>query len=200
MEVQYSEFNTIVSTLGLSTKYVETSNKYLLFAQEASFIVTATIYKSSAEATDFETNYKATFNQELKSKIEEPPFAAKRVDGRNLFNRTTGQAYSLAAGTQDCEFVVPFAEMKFNGLEVIGGEIGDSVNLFVFDDASGTYSGTPNYQLNQFGYTVFPAKDFYKKVSRYDADVFVNMKIVAEYTSITAKTVYINWDIHEIKD
>ena len=130
---------------------------------------------------------------------QQPAFSAKTVDGKNLYNRTTGHSYAVTATTQDLKFEIPFAQMKFNGLEVIGATLGDSLNLYVWDSVSGTYTTVPNYPLNQFGYTVFPCEGKYSRVSKYDADIYLGMQIVVEYTSVDSKTIYINYDLHELK-
>jgi hypothetical protein len=131
----------------------------------------------------------------------EPPFAAKVIDGKSIYNRTHGTpGFAVTASTRtECKFTVPFPVNKFDGIEIIGGEIGDNVDLYVWDSVNGDYNNEPNSQLNQFGYTVNVAPGHYNRKSRYDADLFIGMQIVVDYYSVSNKTIYINWDIHELK-
>jgi hypothetical protein len=130
----------------------------------------------------------------------QPPFADKKTaEGLNLFNRTEGKSFTLSSGANTLEFAIPWNTSKFTGLEVINAELGDIVDLKILDDASGTYSGVPNYQLNQFGYTVNTAPNYYVRESKYDADLYLGMRIVLEFTSVSAKTLYVNYMIHEVK-
>ncbi len=129
----------------------------------------------------------------------EPPFAAKTIGSLKLYNRTTGMKYSVSVGQQNCIFTIPFPQMKFNGLEIVAGEIGDECDLYVWDSINGDYTTVPNMQLNQFGYTVAVAKEYFAKKSNYDADVFVGMQIVVSYNSVSAKDIWINYDVHELK-
>lgn len=127
------------------------------------------------------------------------PFAAKKIDGKNLFTRVHGVTSSIGMGLNIIEFIIPYAHVKFNALEIVNGDEGDSVNLKVVDDANGTYSTIPDYVLNQFGYNVNIPQGFYKRDSSYDADLYQNMKIRLEYNSVVAKTVKINIILHELK-
>lgn len=134
------------------------------------------------------------------SVIEDPPFSNKRIGGKSLYSRITGKSFAVAMNaTTTCDFSIDFPLVKFNGLEIIGATPGDSVNLFILDTPNGDLSGFANYPLNQFGYTVFPSLNYYKRRSNYDADLMQDMQIRLDYTSITAKTIYINYDIHELK-
>ena len=129
----------------------------------------------------------------------QPAFADKTVDGKSLFNRTEGKSFALSSGANTCNFVMPWPIAKFNGVEIIGGELGDVVNLKVLDSTTGTYTTIPNYQLNQFGYSVNVRPDYYVRESTYDADLFLGMQISIEYTSSSAKTIYFNYMLHELK-
>ena len=132
--------------------------------------------------------------------VETPTFAAKKTaDGKSLFNRTEGKPFSLNAGSNTVEYVIPWPTCKFTGIEIIGAEKGDHSNLKILDTATGTYSGTNNYQFNQFGYTVYVAPDFYSRESKYDADLYAGMRVVFEYESESTKTIYANFLVHEVK-
>lgn len=130
-----------------------------------------------------------------------PPFAAKVLpNGKKLFSRVKGEEYSLSAGSNTLDFAIPYPQVKFNELEIIGCELGDNATLRIKDDASGTYSTVPNYTLNTFGENVYMAKDYYHRASSYDADLYYGMRIYIEFESESAKTVYVNYILHELKD
>lgn len=128
------------------------------------------------------------------------PFAAKNLpDGKKLFARTHGKKFTLTAGSNTIDFDIPYAQAKLTGLEIINGEAGDNIDFFILDDDVGTYSTVPNYVLNQFGYDVNVPKDYYVRESNYDADLYLNMCISMAYYSESAKDVYINYILHEVK-
>jgi hypothetical protein len=130
-----------------------------------------------------------------------PPFAAKVTpEGKNLFARTTGKKFTLSAGANTLDFDITYAHCKITGMEIVGSKVGDTLDFLVLDDDSGTYSGTANAVLNQFGYDVAMPDGFYKRESNYDADLYLNMTISIEYDSESAKDVYINYVLHEVKD
>ena len=133
---------------------------------------------------------------------EQPAFAAKKVEGKSLFTRVWGIKHPITGHATDpteLDFAIPYAQVKFNALEVIGGETGDQVNLSVLDTANGDYTTIPNYQLNQFGYTAAIAPGFYKRASNYDADLYLGMRIAIDYFSTTSKDIYVNYILHELK-
>lgn len=129
----------------------------------------------------------------------EPPFASKTVGTLKLYTRTHGQRFDLVQGSNNLDFVIPYAQCKFNGLELTGAQEGDKVTLQVLDTPTGTISGVPNYLLNTFGTDVNVAKDFYSRESKYDADMIQNLKIRLVYNSISAKNIGVNYMLHELK-
>jgi len=141
--------------------------------------------------------------------IKEVPFASKKivVNGveKSLFKRVHGVGQSVAAGaTVDIDFVVPYPQVKFTGANVFGGELKDTLDFTVHDDASNTYSGAPgsNYQLNQFGFDVeLPPDGVYENTSNYDADLYYGMILRCSYTNNASydKYVAMNVWLHEVK-
>lgn len=128
------------------------------------------------------------------------PFSAKQLpSGGKLYARVQGVKFSLIVGANTCNFSIPWPACKVTGIEIIGGELGDLIDLKVRDDSSGTYTTVPNYLLNQFGYTVAVSPTFYSRQSTYDADLFQNMVIEVGYTSTSSKDVWINYILHEVK-
>lgn len=128
------------------------------------------------------------------------PFSSKAMpDGKRLFRRKYGYVFTQIAGTSTHEITVPYTEAKINEVEFIDSVAGCSSNLKILDTAAGTYSGVPNYVLNQFGFDVNIQRDYYKDISQYDADVFTGMRIVIEFTSPSAFSLRVNIVFHELK-
>lgn len=143
----------------------------------------------------------ATLATNVQHQTVNSPFAAKQLpNGKKIYIRVEGISAVLAEGPNIVSFSIPYTQVKFNELEIIGASTGDKVNLKVLDSANGTYSGQPNYMFNQFGKNVYPSKDFYKRKSDYDADLYYGMQICVEIETSTAKTIYINFILHELKD
>lgn len=116
----------------------------------------------------------------------------------NYFFRGSGKECDVAANTMTvCELSIDYPHVKFNGLELINGSIGDKANLKILDTSTGTYSGAANSTLNQFGFNWFIHGSTRVKLP-YSSDLYQGMRIAIEYTNNTAaKKVYINFCIHE---
>jgi len=133
-----------------------------------------------------------------------PAFASKTITVNNvtksLYKRFTGINQALSVGANTFTWTqANYPWVKFLGIEVINAEVGDTCDLYVLDTATGTYSGHANYPLNQFAYGANVSPTYYKHVSEYDADVYQGLQIKFVYTSISAKTIYINFDMNEVK-
>ena len=127
-------------------------------------------------------------------------FAAKNVGTKKLYKRVTGISQALTTGSNNVIFTVPYPWVKITGAQLIGGELGDTVSLYILDSTTGTYTTVPNYQLNQFGYSINVAKDFYESRSQFDADLYINMQIKIVYNSVSNKTIGVNFIMDEVKD
>jgi hypothetical protein len=141
---------------------------------------------------------------EVVSMPSQTPYASKTIviSGvtKKLYKRFTGISQALSAGSNTFTWTqANYPWVKFMGIEVVGAETGDTCSFYILDTATGTFSGVPNYQLNQFGYSVNIAKDFYKRLAEYDADIYQGLQFKFVYTSISAKTIYINFDMNEVK-
>jgi len=127
------------------------------------------------------------------------PFASKTMNGKKLFKRVHGMQVNCVQGENIFEFVIPYGQVKINGLEMIGGQNNDKVDLEVYDTPTGLVSGFPNVKLNQFGFSVNVSKDFYEHKSEYDADLFLNMKLEVHYFAQQAGLIGINFLLNELK-
>lgn len=152
-----------------------------------------------ADQTDFETNYKTLGNKTALSTIETSPFAAKKLNGKPLFKRVIGIKNAVTASSiTSFEYTITHAWAKMKKIEIIGGELGDEVTFKVLDTPAGTYSGVPNYQLNQFGWTVNISKDYYAQDSEFDADMYAGIRLKFEYYSVSDKTARANIVLNEV--
>lgn len=140
---------------------------------------------------------------------QQPPFKSKAVVGGKLFKRVHGaSSLSIPAGsTGYITLVVPYAICKFSGATIINTEIGDTVDFYVLDTPTNTYSQLPvgtygaNFPLNQFGFDVIMPNGDYTNTSNYDADLYQTMEVMAAYKNngTAAKIVHMNVELHEVK-
>lgn len=130
---------------------------------------------------------------------QQPAFAAKTVGTKKLYTRATGKVHTVVVGANNLDFLIPFNEMKFNGLEIVNGLVGEKVNLKILDTATGTITTVPNYLLNQFGFDVNLPDGMYVRESAYDADLIKDLVVRIEFTAIEARDVRVNYLIHELK-
>ena len=129
-------------------------------------------------------------------RAEQKPFADKHqhvFDGNGFTGNVTGSS------TGNIDFTVT-KTYDMSGVEILGAELGDKVQMQVLDDASGTYSTIPNYVLNQFGTNWYVRPDVFVKDLPYSARVMSGMVIrfIYENASTDAKDIYINLDLHEV--
>jgi len=128
------------------------------------------------------------------------PFCSKSLaNGKKVFTRSTGKTFGLVVGSNNLDFTVAFTEVKFSGIEIDNAMVGEYVTLQILDTDTGTVSGTPNLVLNQFGDCVNLPNGFYRRESPYDADLFVGLKIRVIYYATEARTIGINYSLHELK-
>jgi hypothetical protein len=127
------------------------------------------------------------------------PFASKSVGTEKLYKRVHGITIDCTVGINVFEFDCPYPHAKITGMEVLWAPEETTADFLVLDDDLGTYSTVPNYLLNQFGFTAGISKDYYLRDSAYDADVYLNMTLVAKLTLPVAKKVCVNFILDEAK-
>jgi hypothetical protein len=128
-----------------------------------------------------------------------PAFATNALGTKALYVAITGMQQAVTTGAQDILFTVPYAQSEISGIHIIGSEALDIASLYVLDSTTGTYSGHANYVLNQFGYAVnLPAGEYIFE-SPYTATLYQNMQIKISYTSISNKTIGINFILNQVK-
>jgi len=184
INLDWADFKLIVSNKA-ALRYVDRDTFYRLkFAD----FECAVMKDAGADQTDFETNYKPLANAPVLNDIA--AFASKKYGAKSLFTRTTGKAHAVAVGANTLDYTITYAACKINGLEIINAEIGDYVDLQVVHPTYGV--------LSQFGYSTYLAKDFYCRTSNYDADLVSGLILRIIYNSISAKTIYTNYLLHEV--
>jgi len=152
--------------------------------------------QNDADKADWQSAYQSNSNKSIDRSL---PFSAKTIGSKKLYKRVVGAQYAVPVGTTTLEYVIPYAWVKINVIECVGGEVGDYCSFSIKDTPTGTYTGVPNYLLNQFGYTTNIAPGFYERTSEFDADLYTGMRIVLDYTSLSAKTIGINYILNELK-
>jgi len=132
-----------------------------------------------------------------KLKIE--AFAAKTVrvgdESKSLYKRIKGNKYeNVPAGVETpLDFVVPYPLAKLEAIEIINGELGDSITFEVLMGET---------VVNIFGESVYLDKSgYYEQRSQYDADVMQGLKFRLKFTNngATPKTIYVNYVLNEVK-
>jgi len=200
LKVEYNDFKSYVLDIGLLhlVRHVTSHNTVYLAVDDGGMHLTAEIGSHQADdLVDFEAVIKPYANN---PRTDRPPFADKNLStGKSLFSRPEGREWPLVAGANTLDFPISYPIVKFNEIEVFSAEKGDTVDLKILDTSTGTYSGVANHQFNQFSNSLNVKKDEYIRRSEYDADLYQGMRIVMEYNSKSAKTIEVNYIIHEVK-
>ena len=126
------------------------------------------------------------------------PYANKDFQGKNLYARIFGKTFQVDAGANSLLFSIPFNAVKLFGADIIGGEIGDTCNFKVLDKAVNPIYGTPNALLNQFGFDVNLCSGTFSYASKFPADLIKDFQILIEYTSVSSKTIGVNYLMDEL--
>lgn len=205
--VDWATLRTFAGARGLSIQWVVVDNTYRCRALDGFFALDCSIpMDGGADQTEFETTYRAAGNKPvIQNTVVQmiPAIGAKTITVggvvKKLFARNTGIQQLLAVGANEIEFIIAYPWVKILGLECINCEALDTGELRVYDNALGSYSGTPNQLLNQFGYSLNLAAGFYMRTSPFDADLYAGMVLKITYNSLSAKTIGINIIMNEVK-
>lgn len=201
--ISYSDFKTFINSQGLPFRQVQMSESYFLHLNDNGLLLNCVVPitdPAGSDQVDYEANLKSKANRIPSIKTQ--PFSDKILpDGKKIFIRVHGLSASVSGAPDNIDFSIPYDLCKLTGIEILNGLAGDTCNLKVLDTPTGTISGVANAVLNQFGFEVNVAKDFYKRESSYDADLIKDMKVRIEYDSIATLPVmvYANLILHEIK-
>jgi len=182
--IQYSDNSTFFSDVGIGDALVGDGSQY---------------FSDSVVGWNWLTGHSQPVDIDGNPIHYVPAFAFKTLsDGSKLFKRLHGTIESLTTGSNNVIFVCPHGHVKMIGARIVGAEIGDYCSFYVLDDENGTYFGTPNAVLNQYGYNVAIAPDNHIETCKYDADLYYGMQIKFVYTSVSDKTVGFNFDMSEV--
>ena len=199
IEASWSEIKRIADSKNLPLQWVQVGDNYYIALVDGPFVLTCLlpIGVSDIDATAFETTYKTPGNKRVD--VVAPAFASKLIGTKKLYARNTGFQSALSSGANTITYTATLAWAKITGVQVTNCEALDYVDFKVYDSAAGTYSGVPNYLLNQFAFAVNLPSGFYDRQSPFDADLYAGMVLKIEYTSVSAKTIGINLIMSEVK-
>lgn len=199
VDVTWSSLKSFLDQNTIQIKFIEFNSRYEVYGFDSDFSVRCMIKKGTSDCTEFETNYKSFGNKVLNN--THLPFADKKIGSKKLFRRKHGISSTIAASSSgEIAFSVPYAQAKITKAEIMGCELGDTVDFTIHDDASGTYTTVPNYQLNQFGFDVQLGNGSYMDESQYDADLYIGMviKITYQNNGVSSKDIGVNITLHEV--
>jgi hypothetical protein len=205
-EIPWALFKTFVDDRSLSVQWIDNDSTYFMWAYDGPMAFRCAIYQDgSADQLAFEASYKAAGNKRVIANVSAVSTASigSRVVLINnvyktLYQRVCGIQSAVAVGTNTISYTIPFAWVRFFGVELFNGEALDYTDFKIFDTAGGAYSGVPNAQLNQFGYSANVAKDYYCRTANFDADLYIGMIIKLTYNSVSAKTIGLNFLLNEV--
>jgi len=195
LEITWAELKRLADSKQASLQWIDADDRYYIALVDGPFILHTVLAK--ADASEFESSYKAVGNKKVENNA--PSFTSKVVGTKKLYARNTGHQFALNAGSNVFTITATLPWAKVTGVEVLGGETLDFADFKVKDTAAGTYSGVPNYVLNQFGFSVNIAKDYYRREATFDADLYQGMVLEFTYNSVSAKTIGINLIMAEVK-
>lgn len=156
VDLDYSQFKSMITSKGLLLQYKETESQYELFAVELNISWESTLLKGSDDATDFETNYKATSNLPLEYRSVDglPKYAsAMFVDNLSYWVDGAGGSLTIASGQTGYSKTHFAFGFNLNGVDVHweGANLGDYINFEVGVYNSNDTSSESNFiQLFQF--------------------------------------------------
>jgi hypothetical protein len=137
---------------------------------------------------------------EVSNTIKQYPFADKKIENNSLFRRLHGKQFDLEIGENELIFSCPYSHAKITGVHIINSHMLEVAQFEVFDTEEGTYTGIPNFKLNQFGFSANMKDGSHEHVCKYDADLYQGMVIKITYESLYEKKLAINYYMDEVKD
>jgi len=198
----WTALKALITDKGL-LRYVEKDEFYSLKYKDFE----SSILKSdTTDCTDFETNYKSAANKSPSQTVtvdKLTPFGSKTITIGNvekkLYARSTGIQVALTAGANQFDYTLTYPHCKLIGIEAINAEALDYTDLKIVDRHTSPYLGVPDAVLNQFAFSNNLGPSFYIRLAQFDADLYQDMIIRFNYTSVSAKTIGINFILYEVK-
>jgi hypothetical protein len=204
ISIEWADFKSVLTQKLMYPQFIETATKVYLEYIEGSFTASCVIDKDlqKDDLADFDLNYRPYSNKPVI--LSTLPFGAKILpNGKKLFRRVHGISAVVQNAPDSITYTITYPACKIMGVQIINGKVGDTANFKVLDTATGTITGVPNLLLNQFGFNVNIVPEVATYPSKYDADLIQGMQLLIEYDAIDEllpRTVYINFDLHEVKD
>jgi hypothetical protein len=209
MLAEWTDVKSVLTNRSLSAQYTVIGSNYWIKAIDGAFeleCVIPTDTSLSSDSLDFVTNFQSNSNKSIVTNTSiqnQPPYGSKTVviNGvtKKLYARNTGVQFSVVTGSNTLSYTATYAWAKLIGVEAVNCEALDTVDFKVYDTSTGTYSGTPNMLLQQFSYSLNLPKDFYQRMSEFDADVYSGMVIQLTYVSQSNKNIGVNFLFDEVK-
>jgi hypothetical protein len=192
-----------VLSKNISPQFSESEECYFIKAFDGSILIDECVIIKNLhleDKIDFEENFKSTANKPNSIMVGSIPSSASKHYGNNkLFKRVVGVREDVIEGLNVIDWISPFPWAKFIEMQFTNTEIGDYICLEVYDTPEGTYSGIPDFKLNQFGFTVNVPNGFYSHKSEFDADIYFGMIIRLSYHTINNKKIGMNFVLNEVK-
>lgn len=139
----------------------------------------------------------------LPTSVFQTPFASKTISTpqgiKKLYKRIHGIQENVVVGENTIIYVISYDWVKITGIELINGDMGDTISLMILDTLTGTNTGEPNRLLNQFAFDLNVGEKYYLHSSEYDADLTKGLQVKIVYKSVSPKTIYINMVLNEVK-
>lgn len=192
----YAEFKAFVDSIQSKylIRHVSYSNLIFMTITSGGLTVSCEIEKNTANETDFNNTIKPYANKSQAL----PAFADKYVGDKKLFCRMTGVKHELVSGENFLQFEIAYPRVKLAEIEIIDCSKNDSASFKILDTANGDISGIPHYPINQFGFSVNMKESYFSKKNDYDADLVYSMILLLQYNSSSAKTISVNYHLHEV--
>lgn len=191
----WTEFKDLLNRDRISVEYTFNVDYYVLYGVTSSIIFKLVLNKNTSDFDEFVSDFLAIANQRKGQLVVQKPLADTdnhSFDGQGFFKLCP------ASTITEVSYIIE-SESDMSGVEIIGAEKGDIVQMLVKDTPEGTYSTVPNYVLNKFGTNWFVRPEVFLKEIPYGARVYPGMVVAFLYDNKgIEKNVYINLDLHKL--
>lgn len=135
IELKWPDFKTFVDSKLLSIQEVELSSQYILSAKKDPLTIMCRVSKSTPDATDYETNYQPSKDQDVVT------ITQKRPSTYAVSLRIKGDSWSCPANTTTTHYVPLSTDYEIRGAEMqfVNGRAGDYAEVWVTDKDGAFY-------------------------------------------------------------
>lgn len=203
VQVTYQQFKDLVEDKALLGQYSEQSDRYDLFAVEASISWETSILKDSADGTDFEENHQENFNKPLEYRSTDgllKTAPSKFVESLNLYVDGENGTATITAGQTaylkthyDEPFTLAGVDIRWAGAS-LGDYVTFEVGFYTSEDESSFVAANTfgnKYRLLGTGNRIFdvPTVKVVPPTVTIAPGVTVDMYIRAKVVSVGATDV-----------